>query len=125
MVSAELPHPLEIHRKTEGDTQTGIGITIHWSDGASSQIDSSILRRECPCATCLEARGDSSHAKPLQGRSRLLNVVTSTAVEESNLEQVWPVGNYAIGMRWADGHDTGIYTYQILRQLAEVKSGEE
>ena len=26
------------------------------------------------------------------------------------------VGNYAISIRFADGHDTGIYTYQMLRE---------
>jgi DUF971 family protein len=27
------------------------------------------------------------------------------------------VGNYAIGIRWSDGHETGIYSFERLRQL--------
>jgi DUF971 family protein len=28
------------------------------------------------------------------------------------------VGNYAVKIRWSDGHDTGLYTWQHLRQLS-------
>jgi DUF971 family protein len=30
-----------------------------------------------------------------------------------------PVGNYAVRLDWSDGHNTGIYTYEYLRQLSE------
>lgn len=29
------------------------------------------------------------------------------------------VGNYALKIRWSDGHDTGLYTWDHLRQLSE------
>ncbi|MHC4931114.1 MAG: DUF971 domain-containing protein [Planctomycetota bacterium] len=28
------------------------------------------------------------------------------------------VGNYAIQIRWSDGHDSGIYSYEYLKRLA-------
>ena len=31
-----------------------------------------------------------------------------------------PVGNYAYGIEFSDGHDTGIYTFEYLRELGEV-----
>ena len=34
------------------------------------------------------------------------------------------VGNYAIAFTWSDGHDTGIYTWELLRRLAEDPSVE-
>jgi len=34
------------------------------------------------------------------------------------LTRVWSVGNYALGMAFSDGHDTGIYTFKALRALA-------
>ncbi len=27
------------------------------------------------------------------------------------------VGRYAVNIQWSDGHDTGIYSYQTLREL--------
>ena len=30
-----------------------------------------------------------------------------------------PVGNYAYSLTFSDGHDTGIYTYDLLRELGE------
>ncbi len=35
------------------------------------------------------------------------------------LRSVQPVGNYALQMKWGDGHQTGIYTYDYLRQICE------
>lgn len=33
------------------------------------------------------------------------------------------VGNYAIKIDWSDGHDTGIYTWKKLREVAGGESG--
>lgn len=33
-------------------------------------------------------------------------------------KEMFKVGNYAIGFRWGDGHDTGIYTFEYLRRLS-------
>jgi DUF971 family protein len=29
------------------------------------------------------------------------------------------VGNYALNPRWADGHETGIYSFEYLRVLSD------
>jgi ATP-binding protein involved in chromosome partitioning len=34
------------------------------------------------------------------------------------LTRVWSVGNYALGLAFSDGHDTGIYTFKALRAMA-------
>jgi DUF971 family protein len=31
------------------------------------------------------------------------------------------VGNYGVQVAWKDGHDTGIYTWEMLRTLFETK----
>jgi DUF971 family protein len=41
----------------------------------------------------------------------------STVPEDIRAEVVSLVGNYAIKVRWSDGHDTGIYTYEFLLSL--------
>jgi DUF971 family protein len=97
------------------------GLQITWSDGLVQEIGSEKLRRSCPCATCLETRGDTSHSAPLTekkpGRKSLLRVVSSSKQEETRLERIWPIGNYALGMEWGDGHHTGVYSFDLLYQL--------
>lgn len=111
MSLSHTPKPLEIRRM--GDT----GLQISWSDGTTQQLPSEALRRNCPCAGCREARGDDTHAKPLTGKKRSLTIVQNTIEQELSLSEIWGVGQYAIGLRWADGHDTGIYTFDYLRAI--------
>ena len=33
--------------------------------------------------------------------------------------KIEPVGRYALRIRWSDGHDTGIYDFQMLRDMAD------
>lgn len=97
------------------------GLEITWSDGITQKIDSEVLRRNCPCAVCREERGDASHAKPLSpptsAKKSLLKVIEHTAEESTRLMQVFAIGNYAIGIEWADKHSTGIYSYSLLVSL--------
>ena len=39
--------------------------------------------------------------------------------EQTRLEDVRPVGRYALQPIWADGHSTGLYTYDYLRANCE------
>jgi ATP-binding protein involved in chromosome partitioning len=31
--------------------------------------------------------------------------------------RIWSVGNYALGIAFSDGHDTGIFTFRALRKM--------
>ncbi len=86
------------------------GLAISWSDGVIQEIASTTLRTHCPCAACRQKRGEDSHEKPLTPKVSMLKIVESSTAEETALEQIWPVGQYALGIKWGDGHDTGIYT---------------
>lgn len=102
------------------DSDQGTGLRISWSEEETTELGGRLLRTHCPCAACREKRGDESHSKPLVGRKpSSLRVVEASAEEETSLEQVWAVGNYAVGLRWRDGHDDGIYTFSLLRELSE------
>ena len=83
-------------------------LAIDWSDGATSEYRVFDLRIECPCAGCHdEVTGE-----------RLLDPATVPAgVKPVRLESV---GNYAVKITWSDGHDTGIYTYERLRRIADA-----
>lgn len=96
------------------------GIIIEWLGGAKNELPSKLLRTNCPCAQCKENRGDTTHSKPLTGKKSLLRVVESSNAEhELKLEKIWQVGQYALGMEWADGHSTGIYTFEYLKELGD------
>ena len=90
----------------------GSGLTCVWDDGFSKTLSSRLLRDECPCAPCQSER--SAHIDPLK-------LPTFKEVDETKyqLHDVAPVGNYAIAVRWNDGHATGIYPYNLLRKMAE------
>ena len=94
------------------------GIQIEWNDGVVHILNSETLRKNCPSATSLAKRGDTSHNKPLSGKSRL-NIVEASSENELKLEKIWLVGNYAVGMLWGDGHDTGIFNFPYLYELGE------
>jgi len=113
---------VKISRITEGeDKLIGSGLEIGLSTGEIRKIDAAQLRKNCPCASCLEKRGESSHSAPLsplpvKGKG-LLKIVKSSAEEETNITKIWNIGNYALGVKYSDGHDSGIYTYQFLLEL--------
>ena len=45
--------------------------------------------------------------------------ILQTGKKHVNISAVEPVGNYAIKLTFDDGHDTGIYTWEYLRELGE------
>lgn len=94
------------------------GVALTWADGTRQSVSNETLRLQCPCAACRETRGDTTHAKPLTGKKSSLKIITATREEETKLTSLWAVGNYAVGLAWADGHTSGIYTYDYLRELA-------
>jgi DUF971 family protein len=80
------------------------GLEITWSDGHHGIYPNRYLRDNCPCASCREG-------KP----RRLLPIVGHPG--EIYPLQIGVVGRYAISIAWSDRHDTGIYSYDTLRQL--------
>lgn len=105
-------YPTEIKRLSTN------GISVSWSDGITTDYTSEKLRQNCPCAQCKHAHGDQSHEKPLTSKKSALRIIESSKEEELKLEKIWQVGQYAIGILWGDGHNTGIYTFNFLRGLA-------
>lgn len=115
--------PAEVVRETEGPgsgmPDRGAGLRIRWTSGHVSRLSSQLLRSSCPCARCEELRGGGSHDAPLspaKGR-KSLTVLAAGADEQLNLRSVSAVGNYALSLLWGDGHDTGIYSFVLLRSL--------
>jgi len=94
----DTPHPtaLTVH------TQSRV-LEIGFDNGASFRLPFEYLRVYSPSA---EVQGHGPGQEVLQTGKRDVNV---TAVE--------PVGNYAILIRFSDGHDSGIYSWDLLYRL--------
>jgi len=87
----------------------GTEIAIAWSDGEETYLPLNTLRDACPCATC---QGEPD----INGKViRPKNELTDASYELSGWQIV---GGYGVQPRWADGHSTGIFSYQYLRKLA-------
>ena len=93
-------------------------LMINWSDGHESIYLYEDLRQECPCATCRELRKNSKTGKLLFKKTIPLGAKT-TNVKPIKIDQV---GQYAYKFTWNDKHDTGIYTYQFLRNLCTCEA---
>jgi DUF971 family protein len=86
---------------------TGEGVQIAWDDGRTCTYPYRYLRLQCACAACVEE---------MTGRP-LLNV--SAVPDDIIAADHLMVGKYAIQFLWTDGHDSGIYPYEMLLRLAE------
>lgn len=89
-------------------------LVIEWSDGRRCRLSWSELRRQCPCAACREER-----EKPPEP-FRILSEKELARTGPPQPAAMAPVGYYAYRITWDDGHDTGIYTIENLRELCET-----
>jgi ATP-binding protein involved in chromosome partitioning len=82
-------------------------LAIVWADGSERRYSVRDLRLACPCATCRDE---------MTGERILDPARVPDDIRPVNLSSV---GNYGLKIRWSDGHDTGIYSYDRLRELGD------
>ena len=87
------------------------GIQIEWQDGHVSPYSDLELRRRCPCAVCKEIYD-------VDGRVPLAKLGPAAI----QIDKVDPIGWYAFQFRFSDGHDTGIYSFEMLRKFCTCKA---
>lgn len=88
------------------DPDAGL-MRIDWQDGHESSYQLAELRPHCPCAVC-------------QGEMGIPGVVRADTVftpEQTTLVDMQEVGRYALQPFWSDGHQTGYFTFVLLRTL--------
>ena len=100
---------IDLRRKEVGppeaiDLSAAGALRIVWPGGAEATVPAARLRDLCPCAGCVE-----------EGTGRKILDASTIPADIRPLE-IHPVGNYAIQIQWSDGHSTGIYTWQALRE---------
>jgi len=88
----------------------GAELAIKWDDGREDFISLEKLRRACPCAGCQGERDVMGHLH--KGPEQQLSAPSF------QLKRLARVGGYAIQPVWADGHASGIYSFDYLRRVA-------
>jgi DUF971 family protein len=91
----------------------GNELAIKWDDGSESFVPLEKLRRCCPCAGC---KGETDIMGNLYRNPD--KPLSPAAFQLMRLVQV---GGYAVQPVWADGHSTGLYSFDYLRKVADSK----
>lgn len=102
------PTPIGLSRRGPGRMQ------IEWSDGVTREYAATELREACPCATCREKR-KTPPPPPTQ-----LPVLSAAEAAPTTIAGMTPVGSYAYRIEFGDGHNTGLFSLELLRTLGEV-----
>lgn len=89
----------------KGITRRDDGVAIDWDgSGHVGLFPARELRLACPCAECVEEMS----GRPLLDPARIAEDVRPVTLAL--------VGAYGLRIHWSDGHGTGIYTFERLRQ---------
>ncbi|SDH83198.1 gamma-butyrobetaine hydroxylase-like domain-containing protein [Roseospirillum parvum] len=78
-------------------------LSVTFDDGASFDLPAELLRVESPSA---EVQGHGPDEKVLVAGKRNVGFI-----------DIEPVGRYAVRLIFDDGHDTGLFTWEILYRL--------
>jgi DUF971 family protein len=99
------PHPVQMTYKQDERT-----LHIEFSDGFEASYALEHLRGYCPCAHCQGHGGEMLEFNQLRWEKQI------------TISDVSQVGAYAVCVAWEDGHSTGVYSFDLLRTLAETPS---
>jgi DUF971 family protein len=87
----------------------GNEIAIKWNDDSETYLGLETMRKHCPCAAC-------GGEPDVLGRVVRPQVTHTPASFRMKGWQI--IGSYALQPSWEDGHNTGLYTFPYLKQLA-------
>ena len=82
------------------------GLTVTFADGHVAELDLMRLRLSCPCAACRSLRERGEPAWPGHGSPARLQI------KDAALHGAW-----GLTLIWNDDHSTGIYTFELLREI--------
>ncbi len=92
--------PVKISEESDSE------LLISWSDNTDSVYEARSLRLQCPSAGCIDE---------WTGEKRLNE---SSVPEKVTFANISIVGRYALNFEFSDGHDTGIFSFDLLRKIA-------
>ena len=97
-----MPRVTEIRLEKSKDT-----LQVSFDDGLSSSLTAEILRVESPSA---EVQGHGINQKKTPSGKLNVKILSITSI-----------GNYAVSIKFDDGHDTGIYSWEFLHNISKNK----
>ncbi len=85
-------------------------LSILWPDGHQGIHKAYSLRIKCPCAQCVDEDSGRRTIDPKR-------VPLGITIEAFDI-----VGRYALGLKFSDGHSTGLFAFTYLREMCECES---
>jgi len=99
------------------DLKKDRGLTVQWADGSTSYYSIAFLRRMSPSAEARDLR-DQLARNPLT----VIPAAAAGAPGPLVALDAELVGNYALRIRFSDGHDTGLYSWEYLRSIDPARA---
>lgn len=96
--ASEPPEAIDVNAARE--------VELTWPGGVKVAVPSRRLRELCPCAGCVE----EFTGKKLLDPATIPADIRPLAID--------PVGNYAVQIRWSDGHESGIFSWEQLARAS-------
>ncbi|MFG0329331.1 MAG: gamma-butyrobetaine hydroxylase-like domain-containing protein [Phycisphaerales bacterium] len=100
------------HAPKHIDVKRDRGVTILWPDGRTSYYSVRYLRKWSPSAEARHMREEIAK-NPLT----VLPASAQSGEKPLTIANAEFVGHYAIKFSFSDGHDTGIYSWEYLREI--------
>lgn len=96
------PPPAHLRaRKLEGILE------VEWAGSPMARVPFKLLRSHCPCASCVDENTGVRILDP------------ATIPDDIVPTNMGFTGNYALKITWSDGHSTGLYTWDLLAEIAQ------
>jgi len=117
-----MPLPVD-NRKKPADVRvyvsTGAGVDVTWADGHTSHYGFDYLRDACPCASCNEERRKKAEVEQKMGAVAGGGLPPTLPMfkPKPKARAAHAVGHYALQIDFTDGHSTGIYSFEYLREI--------
>ncbi len=120
--------PLAIFRQGPED------LLIKWLDGHHAVFPFDYLRKSCPCAGCGNKHGHEAPKEAESGGcgsegcgdggcgSHQQGVLVQGASGPSDIVSLAAIGRYAVSFTFGDGHGTGIYSFEYLREICPCEA---
>jgi DUF971 family protein len=100
-----MAHPNRPVKPVEIEKVGNTAIRVKWEDGHEGVYPNTYLRLNCRCASCVQEWTGEVMIKP----EMIPPDITPLKIN--------PVGLYAIHIQWSDGHETGVYAFNMLREI--------
>jgi DUF971 family protein len=116
-----MPIPQDVRKKptdVKVRVSTGEGVDVTWSDGHTSHYPFPYLRDLCPCALC----NDERDKKARMGASPVASIELPMFKPRVTAKSAQAMGNYALQISFSDGHATGIYSFEHLREICPCEA---